>query len=247
MQTANADKLYSAVDLLDFSLKVDGVVYVAHDARLPVPDWLQQQFRATEMTLAVNGQPMKVFERHVRSGESLTLGSNTENRQVKSCNMYLVFVKSADAAAPRRAAEFARRRLINLRSRYHGVRVHPTPTRRLAWLAGIFLSAATAVLADGTNVEWLMRPWQTEDGLPDNSVNGLAQTEDGYLWVGTPTGLARFDGIHFENIPLTNVITMPNHGIVTMLRGRHGALWLAMDRGALVRLSGKDLARLSRN
>lgn len=84
-----------------------------------------------------------------------------------------------------------------------------------------------------------MRPWQTEDGLPDNSVNGLAQTEEGYLWIGTPTGLARFDGIRFENIPLTNVVNMPNHGIVTMLRGRHGVLWLAMDRGALVRLSGK--------
>jgi signal transduction histidine kinase/ligand-binding sensor domain-containing protein len=84
-----------------------------------------------------------------------------------------------------------------------------------------------------------MRPWQTEDGLPDNSVSGLAQSEDGYLWIGTPTGLARFDGIRFDNIPLTNVITLPNHGVVTMLRGRRGALWLAMDRGALVRLSGK--------
>jgi len=106
-------------------------------------------------------------------------------------------------------------------------------------LTGFFLLFAAAVFADDANVSWLTRPWQTEDGLPDNSVNGLAQTEEGYLWVGTPTGLARFDGIHFENIPLTNVVTMPNHGIVTMLRGRHGALWLAMDRGALVRLSGK--------
>jgi beta-galactosidase len=95
VQTANADKLYSAVDLLDFSLNVDGVVYVAHDARLPVPDWLQQQFTATEMTLAINDQPMKIFERHVRTGESLTLGSNTENRELNSCNMYLVFIKGA--------------------------------------------------------------------------------------------------------------------------------------------------------
>jgi beta-galactosidase len=95
VQTANADKLYSAVDLLDFSLNGDAVVFVAHDARLPEPDWLQQQFHATEMTLAVNGATMKIYERHVRSGESLTLGSNTENRQLKSCNMYLVFVKRA--------------------------------------------------------------------------------------------------------------------------------------------------------
>ena len=74
--------------------------------------------------------------------------------------------------------------------------------------------------------------------MPDNSVDGVAQTMDGYLWVGTPTGLARFDGLHFETVSLTNVIALPNHGIVTMMRGQHGSLWLAMDRGAVVRLSG---------
>jgi len=96
VQTANADKLYSAVDLLDFSLKSDGMVYVAHDGRLPVPDWLQQQFTATEMSLTVNGQAMKVYSRRVRNGESLTLGSNAENAKLKSCNMYVVFVKQDD-------------------------------------------------------------------------------------------------------------------------------------------------------
>lgn len=93
VQTANADKLYSAVDLLNLSLNADGVVYVAHDERLPEPAWLVQQFAPTELAFTVNGQPMKVFQRAVRSGESLTLGSNTENRQLKSCNMYVVFVQ----------------------------------------------------------------------------------------------------------------------------------------------------------
>jgi beta-galactosidase len=93
VQTANADKLYSAVDLLEFSMKADSVVWVAHDARLPDPDWLQQQFHATALTLTINGQAMKLFERHMRSGEGLTLGSNTEDRRLKSCNMYVVFVK----------------------------------------------------------------------------------------------------------------------------------------------------------
>ena len=98
VQTANADKLYSAVDLLDFSLKADAMVYVAHDSRVPAPDWLQQQFAATEMTLLVNGQEMKVYSRRARNGESLTLGSNTESQKLKSCNMYVVFVKHDDAS-----------------------------------------------------------------------------------------------------------------------------------------------------
>lgn len=96
VQTANADKLYSAVDLLDFSLKADAMVYVAHDSRLPVPDWLRQQFSTTEMTIMVNGNEMKVYSRRARNGESLTLGSNTENPKLKACNMYLVFVKHDD-------------------------------------------------------------------------------------------------------------------------------------------------------
>jgi len=102
----------------------------------------------------------------------------------------------------------------------------------------MLLLLAPALLAAGANDEWLARSLQTEDGLPDNSVDGVAQTADGYLWVGTPTGLARFDGLQFETISLTNIIPEPNSGIITMLRGQHNALWLAMDRGAVVRLSG---------
>jgi signal transduction histidine kinase/ligand-binding sensor domain-containing protein len=106
--------------------------------------------------------------------------------------------------------------------------------------AGWLLLCGPALFAAGTNEEWLAGSLQTEDGLLDNSVAGVAQTADGYLWIGTPSGLARFDGLRFETISLTNVIALPNRGIITMMRGRHGALWLAMDRGAVVRLSGKS-------
>ena len=60
---------------------------------------------------------------------------------------------------------------------------------RCLLLAGIWVSFVLPVFAAGTNEEWWARPWQTEDGLPDNSVNAIAQTEDGYLWIGTPSGL----------------------------------------------------------
>jgi hypothetical protein len=98
VQTANADTLYSAVDLLNFSLTGDAVVFVAHDARLPAPDWLQEQFHPTDMTMTVNGQPMRILARRAHGGESLTLGSNTENRALQSCNMYVVFVQRDDGS-----------------------------------------------------------------------------------------------------------------------------------------------------
>ena len=93
IQTATADKFYSAADLLDFAMKSNGMVYVAYDNRLPAPDWLQRQFRPTDITFLVNGQPMKIFARSVHGGESLTLGSNAESSKLKSCNMYIVFLK----------------------------------------------------------------------------------------------------------------------------------------------------------
>jgi beta-galactosidase len=96
IQTANADKLYSAVDLIEMAPGEDSIVYVAHDDRLPRPAWLQRLFTPTDTSLAIAGKTMKLFERHVRGGESLTLGSNTEDRRLKSCNMYIVFVKAAE-------------------------------------------------------------------------------------------------------------------------------------------------------
>jgi polysaccharide pyruvyl transferase WcaK-like protein len=41
------------------------------------------------------------------------------------------------------------------------------------------------------------RAWTTDEGLPDSSVLSITQTRDGYLWIGTRGGLARFDGVRF--------------------------------------------------
>src|SRR6266581_5023607 len=46
--------------------------------------------------------------------------------------------------------------------------------------------------------EFTLDQWTTVNGLPQNSVNAVAQTPDGYIWVGTFGGLARFDGLHFN-------------------------------------------------
>ena len=106
-------------------------------------------------------------------------------------------------------------------------------------LAGLFWLSVSSASAQPAKSDWLVRSWQSDDGLPDSLVNALEQTADGYLWVGTPSGLARFDGIHFEVFPLTNVVMPPNHGVVTLLRGKNGGLWLGMDRGEIVFLDGR--------
>ena len=83
-----------------------------------------------------------------------------------------------------------------------------------------------------------MLPWQTDEGLPHNTINGIIQTSDGYLWLGTPSGLVSFDGAQFQKFQLTNSIFGGNRGVVTMIRSADGGLWLAMSRGAVAYLNG---------
>src|SRR5207302_11449076 len=46
--------------------------------------------------------------------------------------------------------------------------------------------------------EYIIDSWQTPDGLPANTITAIAQSTDGYLWLGTLNGLARFDGLRFK-------------------------------------------------
>ena len=63
---------------------------------------------------------------------------------------------------------------------------------RLAFGLGL-LFAATRLIA-ATNAPWFARAWQTDEGLPDNAVVGIAQTKDGFLWVATQGGLVSNTG-----------------------------------------------------
>lgn len=73
-----------------------------------------------------------------------------------------------------------------------------------------------------------------EDGLPDNVVTALAQTDDGYLWIATPTHLVRFDGNTFETIQRETLVPGIRQRTSRLLCSRNGGLWLAMDHGPVV-------------
>jgi signal transduction histidine kinase/ligand-binding sensor domain-containing protein len=110
-------------------------------------------------------------------------------------------------------------------------------------LTGLFFLPAALVFGGDANVNWLTRSWQSDDGLPDNSVSGVAQTPDGYLWVATAGGLMRFDGVRFQEFSLANLDGVPNRVVRAMVRDEQGSLWLAMDRGVVVCIA-KDGTRV---
>jgi signal transduction histidine kinase/ligand-binding sensor domain-containing protein len=78
---------------------------------------------------------------------------------------------------------------------------------------------------------FVMASWTEQDGLPSNQVEALAQTPDGYLWVGTQGGLVRFDGVRFTRVEVSDNSRLPNQGVSALHTGRDGSLWVGFSGG----------------
>lgn len=86
--------------------------------------------------------------------------------------------------------------------------------------------------------------WSTEDGLPQASVHALLQSHEGYLWVATEGGAARFDGQSFVTFSHANVPAFSSDDISSLAEGRAGDLWFGTSDG-LVRKHGTEFQRFS--
>jgi len=85
---------------------------------------------------------------------------------------------------------------------------------------------------------YLRSAFTTEDGLPADTINAVLQTRDGFLWIGTPNTLARFDGRHFHHVefpPQTGTLGIG----IAMAEAPDGALWVGSSLG-LLRISSAD-------
>jgi ligand-binding sensor domain-containing protein/signal transduction histidine kinase len=92
---------------------------------------------------------------------------------------------------------------------------------------------------DHPTFDYSTRTWQSDEGLPDNVVAAITQTQDGYLWVGTQAGLARFDGMTFTCFDSKNTPAIHNSSITALCRDRNGRLWIGTDGGGVTRLDGR--------
>lgn len=98
---------------------------------------------------------------------------------------------------------------------------------------GSFLFASSATNAV---VQYHSRSWQTDEGMPQNIVQAVAQSQDGYMWLGTPQGLARFDGTQFKVFTPQNTPALQNISINALLQAHDGTLWVGTSGGGLTRL-----------
>jgi signal transduction histidine kinase/ligand-binding sensor domain-containing protein len=104
-------------------------------------------------------------------------------------------------------------------------------------------AAATGARPDAGLVSYQVARWTAENGLPQNQVKALVQTRDGYLWIGTLNGLARFDGARFTVFDHGNTPEMFSDAINDLAEdAQDGSLWIATGNG-LLRLHGHRFER----
>ncbi|HMF78706.1 MAG TPA: two-component regulator propeller domain-containing protein [Bryobacteraceae bacterium] len=82
--------------------------------------------------------------------------------------------------------------------------------------------------------EYSHRVWRTEDGLPQNRIQAITQTVDGYLWIGTSEGLARFDGVRFVVFDRANTAAFTDNSILSLQPAPDGSLWIGAEGGGLL-------------
>ncbi|MGD0680747.1 MAG: two-component regulator propeller domain-containing protein [Terracidiphilus sp.] len=134
---------------------------------------------------------------------------------------------------------------------YLSSRPHNTPHAAKFLLQGLILAfiavfapttrniqaqqSAVETLTTGSE-EWnyTIHSWQSQDGLPEETVQAFAQTADGYLWIGTSGGLLRFDGARFHLFAHENTPDFKENSVFCLLAARDGRLWIGTDGSGLI-------------
>jgi signal transduction histidine kinase/ligand-binding sensor domain-containing protein/DNA-binding response OmpR family regulator len=97
-----------------------------------------------------------------------------------------------------------------------------------AVLPGTIAMAAEQAVS---GAEFAFASFNVTDGLPHNSAATIVQAPDGYIWIGTESGLTRFDGVRMTNYRTATTPALPDNLIRAMHADRSGALWIGTQRG----------------
>nr|WP_193988643.1 ligand-binding sensor domain-containing diguanylate cyclase [Lelliottia steviae] len=85
--------------------------------------------------------------------------------------------------------------------------------------------------------DYFTETWSTRSGLPHNSINSVSQTKDGYIWVATWEGLARFNGREFKLFTRTELPGLPDSGLRSLIATENGDLYIVGARGGIAKRS----------
>lgn len=110
-------------------------------------------------------------------------------------------------------------------------------SRHLVWLALFLgLNGSLAVETSPERSFYATHYWLREDGLPQNAVTAVVQTHDGFIWIGTYSGLARFDGVRFTQYD-NSTPGLASSRVTSLFESGDGALWIGHEGGELTRFA----------
>ena len=110
----------------------------------------------------------------------------------------------------------------------------------------VFTQQAIALDPSRALTQYVQSAWRMEQGLPHNTVRAIVQTRDGYIWLGTYAGLARFDGVRFVVYNDRNSGLLHNE-IRSLVEDHDGVLWVGTTAGGLHRLVDGSLKPFDRD
>jgi signal transduction histidine kinase/ligand-binding sensor domain-containing protein len=97
------------------------------------------------------------------------------------------------------------------------------------------------------SADYVLRTWGVDEGLPSNRVTSLTQTPDGYLWMATQGGLARFDGVRFTTFHSEDTPGLESDRVKAVFSARDGNLWVGTDGGAVARMVNRRFQMITRD
>jgi ligand-binding sensor domain-containing protein/signal transduction histidine kinase len=101
-----------------------------------------------------------------------------------------------------------------------------------------------AAMAAGVQ-QYYARTWQEEEGLPHSTITSIVQAPDGYLWLGTPFGIIRFDGLTFTPMPIPALPDSAKQRIRVLYDDNAGNVWVGTGIGGLLRYDGREFHLLN--
>src|SRR6266481_6785854 len=104
-----------------------------------------------------------------------------------------------------------------------------------AVIVAYFVTSANGLSSHKAMSEYIRDQWSAEQGFPGGPVYAIAQTPDGYLWIGTEKGLIRFDGLSFRFFQHTDSAPLPDGAVLGLVVDAEGDLWIRLQGPRLLR------------
>src|SRR5271166_1099626 len=114
--------------------------------------------------------------------------------------------------------------------------------RRAAIVLGILLACGLCASALDPSLDisqYAHTAWKVREGFSKGAINAIAQTPDGYLWLGTDFGLLRFDGVRTVAWEPRGNERLPSNVVRSLLVSRDGSLWIGTHKGLASWKDGK--------